>query len=175
MDRRAFLAGAGTAGVAGLAGCMGVLNRGPSGSTEQFEQRTVDVLAGADASELAVPVEGSVTVIDLFATWCGPCKPALDRMAEARTQVDGDVRFVSITNEMFTDDFTAADVRSWWDEHGGAWTVAHAPADVSILRHFGTRTLPTSIVTAPNRSEVWRHTGVPETGTLVEQIERARS
>lgn len=174
MDRRRFLAGAGALSVGGLAGCASIAET-IVGDTrgERIEQRTVDVLGAdrEDASALDLPVDGAVTVIDLFATWCAPCKPTLDRLADARRQVPEDVTFVSVTSEVLTADFTEADVLSWWDEHGGPWTVAHAPASVDISRHLEARSLPTTIVTDPDRREVWRHTGEPRTETLVAEIE----
>lgn len=168
MRRRAFLANSGGFALAGLAGCAGL----PGGSSaERVDPVTIETLdaEGSDAGELAVPVDGQVTVVDMFATWCGPCKPTLDQLATAREQVGENVRFVSASNEVLTDDFTRDDIAEWWGTHGGPWTVGH-DADSELTRLVNATNLPTTIVFDADRVQQWRHTGVPEASTVVEQI-----
>ena len=47
---------------------------------------------------LAVETEGHVTVLDFWATWCSPCYPALDHLAELKKRFEGEpVVFLAIT------------------------------------------------------------------------------
>jgi thiol-disulfide isomerase/thioredoxin len=174
MRRRAFLAGVGAATTAGLAGC-GAVERiyGSGGDSEDVTRVTVSTIdaRGSDSGEITVPVEGSPTLVDAFATWCSPCKPALDNLAAAREQVGSDVVFVSSTNEPLTDDFGRADIAEWWADHGGEWTVAHDGNDSELFRELGRPSIPTAVLFDAAGQEAWRHTGIPETETVVAEIQ----
>lgn len=181
MKRRTFLAGVGAATAVSLAGCLG--DRGTSdaaggqpttGDGPGISQRTIDTIDahGSSAGQIALPVDGQVTVVDMFATWCAPCKPTLDNLAVARTQTSGDVRFVSVTSEVLTEQFTKAEIAEWWAEHGGEWTVGH-DAGAQLTRHLNANNLPTTFVFDAERVQTWRHTGVPSTDDIVEQVEAA--
>ena len=177
MRRRAFLAGVGAAGTAGLAGC-GMVERmygggdgGDSdGSVTRVTVSTIDA-RGSDSGEITVPVEGSPTLVDAFATWCSPCKPALDNLAAARQQVGSDVVFVSSTNEPLTGDFGREDIAEWWADHGGEWTVAHDGNDSELFRELGRPSIPTAVLFDAAGQEAWRHTGIPETETVIDEIQ----
>lgn len=123
--------------------------------------------------ELTVPVEGSVTVIDLFATWCQPCKPALEALRTVQRD-HPDVRFVSVTNEVLSSDLSRADVLAWWDEFGGPWAVGHDP-DGTLLARLGTSALPFSAVADPEGRIVWADKGVPDPEQVSDAITAARS
>lgn len=123
--------------------------------------------------ELTVPVEGSVTVIDLFATWCQPCKPALEALRTVQRD-HPDVRFVSVTNEVLSSDLSRADVLAWWDAFGGPWAVGHDP-DGTLLARLGTSALPFSAVADPEGRIVWADKGVPDPEQVSDAITAARS
>jgi len=169
MKRRAFLAAGATVTLAGCGGIVGSGNGGGGGSSgiETLSVTTLDA-PGSEAGEMSVPADGQPTVVDLFATWCAPCKPTINNLAQAREQIDSDVQFVSVSNEPLTGDFTTDDIVGWWEDFGGPWTVAHAGN--GTLRHFDAQRLPTSMLFGGDRVEVWRHAGVPKTSTVVEKI-----
>jgi thiol-disulfide isomerase/thioredoxin len=52
---------------------------------------------GGEPVELAV--RGRVTVIDLFATWCGPCRESLPALERLRHRYGDRVEFVSIAQD----------------------------------------------------------------------------
>jgi thiol-disulfide isomerase/thioredoxin len=56
-------------------------------------------LSALDGSQAALPGEdGQVTVIDFFATWCGPCRDSLPAMARLRKKfAERGVSFVSVS------------------------------------------------------------------------------
>jgi len=175
MRRRAFLAGVGAAGTAGLAGCGAVRDlAGDSGSdgtgsVDGVTLATIDA-RGSSEGEVTVPTTGSPMLVDLFATWCTPCKPTLDNLAAARGQVSESVVYVSATDEALTEDFTTEDIAAWWADHGGEWTVAHDEGS-ALRREVGATRNPTSVLFDTEGQEVWRHTGIPETETVVSEIE----
>lgn len=168
MRRRAFLGSVGGAVTLSLAGCLG------GGNPEAIEQTQVDTIEARGSSDgtLSVPIDGQVTVIDMFGTWCAPCKPTLDNMVAARAALDADARFVSVTNEVLNDSFTEQDIAAWWGEHGGEWTVAH-DAGSETTRTLDVTNFPTTIVTDADRVETWRHVGIPTIEDLRTEIETA--
>ncbi|HEX7476781.1 MAG TPA: TlpA disulfide reductase family protein [Polyangiales bacterium] len=52
---------------------------------------------GGESVEL--PVHGRITVIDLFATWCGPCRESLPVLERLRNRYGDRVEFVSIAED----------------------------------------------------------------------------
>jgi len=177
MRRRELLAGIGGAAVVGAGGYL-ALSPTNTGAIEsdgrQIDPVDVETFETSNSpdGDLTVPVEGSVTVIDLFATWCQPCKPALEALRTVQRD-HPDVQFVSVTNEVLSGDLSRADVIRWWDEYGGPWPVAHDP-DGTLLARLGTSTLPFSAVADPDGRIVWSETGVPDPQRVSEAIDDAR-
>jgi thiol-disulfide isomerase/thioredoxin len=52
---------------------------------------------GGERVEL--PARGRIVVIDLFATWCGPCRESLPALERLRQRFEGRVDFVSIAQD----------------------------------------------------------------------------
>jgi thiol-disulfide isomerase/thioredoxin len=48
---------------------------------------------------VALPTPGRATVIDLFATWCQPCRESLPALERLRHDFEGRVDFVSIAQD----------------------------------------------------------------------------
>lgn len=174
MRRRTFLAGVGSVGATGIAGCLGTGSLSGPDDGDTIDPVTVTTFdaPGSDAGEMAVPQTGTVTVIDMFATWCGPCKPTIDRLATARDRLDVPATFVSVTSEVFDDSFGKDDAVAWWDEHGGPWTVGHDP-DSTLMTRLGVTGLPTTVVTDADSTVVWSHTGEPGAESVVDAVRSA--
>lgn len=161
--RRAFLAGASSlaAGVTvGLAGCQG--QRGGGG----LRVETLSV-AGSPGTSQAVTRPGTVTVLDFFATWCGPCKPQMDELRSVR-QESSSIHLLSLSRE---DDTEA--IRAFWREYDGTWPVAQDP-DLEVFRAFDVTRIPTLLVVDPSGAEVWRHSGLAGAETITAEIDSAR-
>lgn len=170
MRRRELLAGLGGAAVVGAGGYVALSSAG--GDVAPVEVDLFDAV-GSPGGEMTVPVPGQVTVVDLFATTCPPCKPALDALASARPDTD-DVQFVSVTGEYLGDasDRTRGDVIEWWEVHGGRWPVGH-DAENTLSSRFEATGLPFTAVVDAGGSIVWSHTEVPDADRVSRAIDDA--
>lgn len=180
------LDGAGTVRRRTVLGGVAVLLAGCSRSTDDADERPATgdgrrlepvelaVVESPDAAggSVTVPTPGTVTVVDLFATWCAPCVEQLDRLRIVHAEVGEEVRFVSVTNEAFGGEFTAADLRGWWADHGGPWTVAH-DAEGALFFRLDATGIPHTAVVDPNGQLTWSHRGVTDAASVIEQVDAA--
>jgi thiol-disulfide isomerase/thioredoxin len=177
LGRRHLLAGLVGAGLvgAGVVG-SGVVDLGGSDGGDggdgnanlPVEVTTLDAV-GSTAGTAQVPASGSPTVIDCFATWCGPCVEQMDALGTVYDRYGDRAAFVSVTNERFGGGLDADDVRAWWREHDGRWALGHDP-EGDLLAALGANGLPYLAVADGEGSIVWRHGGVASVETLDQQI-----
>ncbi|MCL7416771.1 MAG: TlpA family protein disulfide reductase [Halalkalicoccus sp.] len=172
MRRRDLLAGAASAGVLGL-GAWTVTSGSLGGGYEPVTLETI-AAPGSEAGEVRVPKPGTVSFLDFFGTWCGPCGTQMPALVDAHRRItNADVQFLSITNEPVGTTLPPEEVAEWWAEHDGAWTVAHDAEHELTERHDVTR-LPTAVVLDAENTVTWSHTGLAEADRLVDAIEDAR-
>jgi thiol-disulfide isomerase/thioredoxin len=129
---------------------------------------------GSTAGTVQVPVPDTVTVIDLFATWCTPCRKQMTALTKLHDEYDEGVRFVSITNERIGGTLTKGDIRSWWAENDGNWNLGLDP-DSSVMAALNAGGLPFVGVAAPDGTVTWTHHGVAGIDTLRKQITTAKN
>jgi cytochrome c biogenesis protein CcmG, thiol:disulfide interchange protein DsbE len=128
------------------------------GTSESGTDREADSpLLGKVAPALAGPTldgeqfviddhRGEWVVVNLFATWCGPCRqehPELVAFDEAHNQA-GDVELVSV---LFDDRPNSA--REYFDQNGGEWPVV-IDEDGRIATDYGVSGVPETYVIAPD-------------------------
>ncbi len=172
MNRRqavAALAGLGFGG-----GSLWIARNGLPGVQSSGAERlpiTVETLdaRGSTAGEVPVPTPDTVTVVDLFATWCAPCDEQLDILNAVRLEYD-EVSFLSVTNERPSETLTRADIADWWNRNGGAWTVGVDPGS-ELLPAFGARGLPYVAITDESGAIEFGHSGLVGAETLRNQID----
>lgn len=129
---------------------------------------------GSEAGRTYVPVPETPTVIDLFATWCAPCKAQMDELGAVHPEYTDHVAFVSVTNERIGETLSRADIREWWQTHEGNWTIGLDP-ESELLAALGADGLPYLAITDHTGTVRWRHAGVADASTLRERLERVLS
>ncbi|ELZ91330.1 thioredoxin [Haloferax mucosum ATCC BAA-1512] len=199
MRRRDLLGVLAGAGVTGFAGCLGDgdgTGSSGSGSTSTdsntgtaTSNATVDTDSTGDSGDLPltidtidaqgsaegdvrVPVEGSPMVLDLFATWCAPCVAQMESLRTLHDEFGDEVAFVSVTNERLGGGLTMDDIRNWWAEHDGSWTVGHDP-ESQLMRAVRANGLPYLVVFDADGSITWTHRGLASEENLRSAIEDA--
>lgn len=173
MNRRQVLLGLG--GVTLTGGSVWVATEGLStGSGLPVQIETIDA-PGSKKGTIRVPVEDTVTVIDLFATWCTPCIAQMDALTAVHEEYhDTDtVTFISVTNERIGGTLSRADIRAWWQQNDGHWTLGLDP-DSSLMRILRANGLPFLAIADADGTITWRHSGVVTANTLRSEIEAAR-
>lgn len=192
MRRRDLVAGLGGLAAFGVAGWHAIGDefgeRVPAGTdgvaaetdadedgAAEIESVTVETLDApySSAGTMPVPVPETVTVIDVFATWCAGCDDQLRRLADARDRVGDDVQFVSVTNEAIGGGLTREDIRKFWREHAGRWPVA-LDDDGMLTTRLDVRGLPHTAVADPGGRIVFAEQGVTTSDAVVSAVEHGR-
>lgn len=160
MRRRQALAALAGVGITG--GSVWALRNGlpldSSGLPARVE--TIDA-RGSEAGTVRLPVRGRPTVIDLFATWCTPCKEQMQTLSAVHSDYGGRVEFVSVTNERVGGSLTKDDIREWWRTHDGDWTLGLDP-ESELMSALGADALPYLAVVDGTGEVVWEHGGAFE-------------
>lgn len=152
----------------GAGGAGGAADSAPSGGGERFRPlavgapapsyavRTLDgdtVRVGAGAS----PADGAgvVTLLNVWATWCGPCKrefPELERLH--REHSPRGLRIVAVSIDLGEDAPVAAFAR----DHGATFTIGR---DVSgtVQDRYQSVGVPESYLIGADGTLLWRHVG----------------
>jgi thioredoxin 1 len=123
--------------VVGAVGYQLSLSSAPDASAPAPEAKM-----GAAAS--AVPVKGTVTMLDLGATECIPCKMMAPILKELEKEYEGKAAIVFID----------------------VWK------DPDPARKYGVRAIPTQIFFNEDGKEVYRHTGFMDKKSIVNKLEQ---
>ncbi|MFT4793667.1 MAG: thiol-disulfide isomerase/thioredoxin [Paracoccaceae bacterium] len=116
--------------------------------------------------------KGSVTVVNLWATWCPPCRkemPSLDRLHAA---VAGDgIRVIAVNVERKG----LVKARSFYDKIGITHLAVHADQDNAMAPRLGIIGYPVTLILDPDGREIARMQGdaewdSPETQKLLRAI-----
>lgn len=172
MRRRQVLAA--LAGVGLTGGSLWVAGNGLPGQDPAAGEglpiriETIDA-PGSTAGQTLVPAPNTVTVVDLFATWCAPCKAQMQELNAVRGEYEN-VAFVSVTNENVGESLTRAEVADWWTRHDGSWTVGLDPGS-ELLAAFGAGGIPYTAITDEAGRQVAGHRGLTGAATIREDLD----
>lgn len=151
---------------------------GPLGGSQRPEDEvepvSVETLQTAHSSSgtMTVPVPGTVTVIDVFATWCQACDEQLQNLATAHDSVGDRAAFVSVTNQAMGGGLTRDDVREFWADHAGRWPVA-LDDEGALTTRIGVEGLPYTVVTDVSGRIVYARQGTTPPADVITAVERA--
>lgn len=172
VRRRELLSGIAAAGVLGggvLFAAGGVDPFSDDESVVPVELETIDA-PGSEAGTISIPDTGDPTFVEFFATWCPTCASTMSNTAEIYADFGDEYQFVSVTNEPVGRTTTRADVATWWEEHGGEWTVA-LDSDLELTTQLGVNGVPHSVVLDGGNTIVWSEYGYKSTADLREPIQ----
>jgi len=173
MRRRDLVVGAGSLAALGAGAAVAFDAVGPTDapSVEAVDLEVIAAPEGADDT-VSAPELGRVTFLELFATWCGVCESMMSELAAAHDAAEGDVQFLSVTNEPLGETVTREDVAAWWREHGGTWTVA-ADRDLAVTRRLEASGVPYAFVLDSRNRIAWRHRGRTDAEEISARIRAA--
>ncbi|HVL87189.1 MAG TPA: TlpA disulfide reductase family protein [Candidatus Thermoplasmatota archaeon] len=104
---------------------------------------------------------GKVVLVDLFATWCGPCKESMPMLASLYgdyARADFEIVSVDVDTEETQDD-----VRAFMEQNGGTWYAGlddGAPWRGTVYRSYGNGGgVPTLVLIDPHGVLYFRHSG----------------
>ncbi|THE63078.1 TlpA family protein disulfide reductase [Salinadaptatus halalkaliphilus] len=183
MNRRELVAGLASVGI--LGGSAAILRRGfpvgsddtgtppeqttsddPTDDSAPLELRTLEV-PGSDAGTIEIPNDG-LTIAVAFSPVCQRCQASMPELAAARerlTDAYGDaITVVSITNQQTEDQ-----LRSWWVEHDGDWTLAFDP-DRSFVTAYDIARHPVVLAIDADGTVRWEDDGVLEADRIVSEV-----
>ncbi len=127
-------------------------------------------LQDTQGRQLRLPsLKGKPLLINLWATWCGPCVaelPALGKLAVDRV---GELQVVIVSQDSDT-----AKVAPFLKEHGMPQFDAWLDPQNDLSFHYNTGNLPTTVLYDAAGREVWRYVGAndwssAETAKLLEE------
>ena len=153
--------------LAALAGCDKPAPPSAFAEGQPFPAYMLALLSGDDAS--AAHLQGKVLIVNIWATWCPPCReemPSLDRLG---TTLDAK-RFAVLGLSIDADTLLAAEFllqhrigfKNFFDK------------DAAVTRQLGLKAYPETFVIAPDRTLLWRVTGLRDwsSAETVQQLER---
>lgn len=110
---------------------------------------------------------GKVVVLDLFATWCGPCEAQMGELNKLRSRYSEDE--VVIMSIDVDPDETTQMVRDFKNDFNADWYFARDTDAVGTK--YEAETIPTLAIIDRDGNLVWRHSGVTSFGELQQRIE----
>lgn len=129
-------------------GTLDITNRGAAMPDVTFTDPTGAKLRMTD-------LKGKPVLINLWATWCGPCvleMPTLDALAAGKA---GTLRIITVSQDLDAADAVGAFFKNRKLTHLAPWL----DPDNAMSQHYNTGVLPTTVLYDAKGFEVWRMIG----------------
>lgn len=159
-SRRALLSGGGVGLVLWAALAFGLPLAAPGPGADRVPPIALQPLEGGAPQTLPAVVAGRPAVINLWATWCGPCREEMPVLAAAQQRHRG-VRFVFVNQGE-----DAATVQRYLQREGLALEQLWLDAASAAGPAFGSRGLPTTLFIDASGRRVDAHFGVLNAAAL---------
>jgi len=117
---------------------------------------------------IVAPFRGKMVLVDFWATWCGPCRAAMETIKPVKEELWGKVAFVYVTGE--------TSPQALWnkmapDIHGDHYYVTAAQWD-TLLKQFGVQGIPAYVVVDKAGNVVTKHIGYPGNDVIREEMNK---
>lgn len=120
-----------------------------------------------DGTSVSLSAIDGPAVVNLWATWCAPCRREIPDFEAVHREVGDEVRFVGIN---IGDD--AGDAAAFLDDVGATYDQLRDPGGY-VVTGLGTSTMPVTIVLAPDGSIDATHLGPMDQQDLRSAIDAA--
>ncbi len=117
---------------------------------------------------IVAPFRGKMVLVDFWATWCGPCRAAMETIKPVKEELWGKVEFVYVTGETSPQ---AAWNKMAPDIHGEHYYVTAAQWD-TLLKQFGVQGIPAYVVVDKAGNVVTKHIGYPGNDVVREELSK---
>lgn len=105
--------------------------------------------------QLKLPsLKGQPLLINLWATWCGPCVAELPALGKLAVERVGELKVLTVSQDTQTEK-----VGPFLAEHGVPQLEAWLDPKNDMTFHYGTGILPTTVLYDAQGQEVWRYVG----------------
>ena len=133
-----------------------------------FNIKNIDAsLTGADIFKAIVKdYKGKKVLVDFWATWCGPCRQAMQTILPVKEELWGKVAFVYVTGE--------TSPKALWnkmapDIHGDHYYVTAAQW-TTLLKQFDVEGIPAYVVVGADNEVVTKHIGYPGNDVILNEL-----
>jgi len=121
--------------------------------------------AGEKAPDLLSSDHGKVTLIDFWASWCGPCRHSLPGLKQLEAAYHGsDFELISVS-----EDEDEGDWHAFTSENGMNWT-QRLDAGHQMMRQYGATGLPTYVLIGRDGNVIQQYVGEDPEIPIVERI-----
>jgi cytochrome c biogenesis protein CcmG, thiol:disulfide interchange protein DsbE len=126
---------------------------------------------GGDSARVGGAAKQPVTLVNVWATWCGPCKAEFPELQTLHTAyAPRGLRLLAVSIDTEPDSVVAASARAM----GSTFAIGRDPDDL-VRGQFATVGIPESWLISSDGKLLWRHSGAITAGdrALRSEIEKA--